>query len=255
MTCRINKKNGTLNNICDIFDLGNIIKEPTCITSNNKASLLDVILTHDISLVGHILNFSCGLRDVHNLIACQLKSEIPLSKPRWSTYRSFKKFDVDIFNVDLENSLSQLKFSEHINVNEMYEAFKNTLLDVTNKHAPLKKKKCQSKEVPYMNNVLKQAIYKKRMLLHRYQKCRTSKNWEKFRLQRNYVTKVKRKSINQYFIERCLGGCKTKDFWPTVKPFLTNKGTIVNKDTILYENEKLVNDQQEVCDIFNNLLM
>ena len=138
----------------------------------------------------------------------------------------------------------------------MYEAFKNTLLDVTNKHAPLKKnKKCQPKEVPYMNNVLKQAIYKKRMLFNRYQKCRTSKNWEKIRLQRNYVTTVQRKSINQYFIERCLGGCKTKDFWPTVKPFLTNNGTIVNKDTILYENEKLVNDHQEVCDIFNNFFV
>ena len=89
-----------------LFDLGNIIKEPTCFTSNNKPSLLDVILINDTSLVGHILNFSCGLRDVHNLIACQLKSEIPLSKPMWSTYRSFKKFDVDIFNIDLEKSLS-----------------------------------------------------------------------------------------------------------------------------------------------------
>ena len=35
----------------------------------------------------------------------------------------------------------------------------------------------------------------------------------------NLVTKLKRRSVNQYFIERCVGGCKAKDFWPTVKPF------------------------------------
>ena len=38
--------------------------------------------------------------------------------------------------------------------------------------------------------------------------------------------------VNKYFIERCVRGCKSKDFWPTVKPFLTNKGTQVHKDTV-----------------------
>ena len=56
-----------------------------------------------------------------------------------------------------------------------------------------------------MNKSLKQAIYKKRMLFNKFQKCRNSKNWEKFRQQRNLVTKLKRKSINKYFIERCVG--------------------------------------------------
>ena len=84
---------------------------------------------------------------------------------------------------------------------------------------------------------------------------KTSKNWEKFRRQRNLVTKLKRKSANQYFLERCLGGSKTKDFWSTVKPFLTNKGTHFQKDTILFEEGKLVNDQQEICDIFNNFFV
>ena len=63
---------------------------------------------------------------------------------------------------------------------------------------------------------------------------------------------AERKSANQYFLERCLGGSKTKVFWFTVKPFLTNKGTNFQKDTILFEEGKLVNNQQEICDIFNN---
>ena len=34
--------------------------------------------------------------------------------------------------------------------------------------------------------------------------------------------------------------------------FLTNKGSYVQKDTILLENDKLINDQHEVCNIFNS---
>ena len=64
------------------------------------------------------------------------------------------------------------------------------------------------------------------------------------------VTSLKRKSANKYFIERCVGGFKNKSFWPTVKPFLTNKGAIVKKDTILCEKDNLISDQAEVFNDF-----
>ena len=41
----------------------------------------------------------------------------------------------------------------------------------------------------------------------------------------------------------------------TVKPFLSNKGTHFQKDTISFEEGKIVNDQQEICDIFNNFFV
>lgn len=75
-------KSRTLNSICDILYLSNTVKEPTCFSVNSKPSLLDVILTHDTSLAWHTLNFSSGISDIHNLIACQLKPEIPLTKPK-----------------------------------------------------------------------------------------------------------------------------------------------------------------------------
>ena len=78
---------------------------------------------------------------VHNIIAFQLKLDVPSKKPRWCTYmRSFRNFDVVNFNMDLESNLSQLIFSEDNDVNETFEACTNATLSVTNKHAPLKKK-------------------------------------------------------------------------------------------------------------------
>ena len=58
--------------------------------------------------------------------------------------------------------------------------------------------------------------------------------------------------MRHYFFERCAGGPKSKDFWPTIKPFLSKKGSGGGSEIILSENEKIISDQREVCDIFNN---
>ena len=44
---------------------------------------------------------------------------------------------------------------------------------------------------------------------------------------------------------------KNKDFWSTIKPFLTNKGSQFETDIILNENEKLVTNQKEISNVFN----
>ncbi|CAC5422127.1 unnamed protein product [Mytilus coruscus] len=52
--------------------------------------------------------------------------------------------------------------------------------------------------------------------------------------------------------KRCAGGPKLQDFWPTVKSFLTNKGNVQQKETVLSENNVLITKQEEVCEIFND---
>ena len=55
-----------------------------------------------------------------------------------------------------------------------------------------------------------------------------------------------------YFYERCAGGPKSKDFWHTIKPFLSKKGSGGGSDIILCENDKVISDQPEVCTVFNS---
>jgi hypothetical protein len=52
-------------------------------------------------------------------------------------------------------------------------------------------------------------------------------------------TKLKRKSINTYFQERCTGGQKSKHFYTTVKPFLSKKSTGSQQKSVLVENDKI----------------
>jgi len=67
-------------------------------------------------------------------------------------------------------------------------------------------------------------------------------------------TKVKSESIQTYFNERCGGGGpKSKDFWPTIKPFLSSKSTNKSSNnTILKENHNLVSEQTSVCELLNS---
>ena len=102
-----------------------------------------------------------------------------------------------------------------------------------------------------MNGELRRAIYKKRMLHNKYKKFKNNYSWEAYRKQRNHVTKLRKQSIRLYFFERCSGGPKSKDFWPTIKPFRSSKLGKYDCDIILMENNALINDQKEVCSVLN----
>jgi hypothetical protein len=84
-----------------------------------------------------------------------------------------------------------------------------------------------------MNKRLWQEIYKKRPLHNKFLKQKTNKNWEAYRKQRNFVNKLKKKSAQKYFYERCAGGPKSSDFWLTIKPFLSSKGVKTNNSYYL----------------------
>ena len=69
------------------------------------------------------------------------------------------------------------------------------------------------------------------------------------------MTKPKTSSVRVYFFECRAGGSKSKDFWPTIKPFLSKKGSGGNSEILLSENDKIISDQKEVYEIFNNFIV
>jgi hypothetical protein len=56
-----------LNDICDIFDLDQLVKEPTCFKKDCVPSLVNVVLTNKKSSYFNTLNLPTGVSDCHNL--------------------------------------------------------------------------------------------------------------------------------------------------------------------------------------------
>ena len=90
------------------------------------------------------------------------------------------------------------------------------------------------------------------MFYTKYTKNKNAKTWEEYRKKRNIVNKLKKKSINNYFQERCVGGCKSVDFWKTIKPFMSKKAISSQSKIILNEDDNICSENQEVSEIFNN---
>jgi hypothetical protein len=74
-------------------------------------------------------------------------------------------------------------------------------------------------------------------------------------MKRNLYTKLKWQSIRHYFSKRCAGGPKSKDFWPTVKPFLSNKGLLKDPVIILPENDNITSNQISVASTLNEFFV
>ncbi|KAF5282231.1 hypothetical protein FQR65_LT14399 [Abscondita terminalis] len=148
----LNKKNTTVYNkfmeVLNIYQLTQIITEPTRI-SKDKAALQDVIcLTKDI------LTKESGVIDLfdmsdHHLIYCTLDLKVPNSKSTTITFRGYSGIDSNNFSLDASrinwNYINMLD-----NVDEMVAFFNNQLNSLLDSHAPYKKVLVKKRRAPFI---------------------------------------------------------------------------------------------------------
>ena len=142
-------------------------------------------------------------------------------------------------------------------IDDTYWFNENLISGVINDHAPFKRKRLPARPVPFMNSELRKEIHKKSMFSNKYFKMgRTHSLWEQYRRSRNRATKLKAKSMNEYFSKKCSKSClrkNPKDFWNTIKPFISNRSNTRDSCfTVLDDNENLINKPNEVSNSFND---
>ena len=65
------------------------------------------------------------------------------------------------------------------------------------------------------------------------------------------MVKLHKNSIRNYFTHRCNGNVGSKNFYKTIKPFLSTKQSYRGSKIVLNENYSIVSDAYKVPDIFN----
>ena len=96
--------------------------------------------------------------------------------------------------------------------------------------------------------------FKTTMFKHKAYYCMLPANIQQHFVKKD-ISKLKRQSIRHYLSERCAGGPKSKDFWPTVKPFLSNKGLLKDPVIILSENDSIISNQISVASTPNEFFV
>ena len=151
-----------MKDFCDLYDLGNLIKEPTCFKNPNNPSSIDLMLTNRKSNFCNSRTLETGLSDCHKMTVSVQKMYIKKKKTQYVNYRCYKKFVQENFGRDLLNSLETLGI-ETISYVTFHQIFTNIL----HRHAPFKQKIVRGNQAPFVTKKLSKAIMQRSKLKNR----------------------------------------------------------------------------------------
>ncbi len=166
MNINMKGKVSELHDLCNLYNLNNIVKEPTCFKSQDNPSLIDVTLVAKPRCLHETVVFDTGLSDFHKIICVCTKVYVPHEVPRKIVYRSFKSFDENKYKEDI--SMTPLNVSYIFDDTDDVVWYHNKLLSDVDIHAPLKQRMLKKDSVPYMNSKLRKIQYRRNQLINRY---------------------------------------------------------------------------------------
>ena len=134
-----------LRNFCDLYQLKNLVREPTCFKNPDNPSCIDLFLTNCSRSFQDTQVIETGLSDFHKMNLTVLKMFFTKQKHETIFYRNYKKFD----NLKFKEALNRELMKHDLN-NIDYENFQEIVLSILNAHAPLKKKHLRANHASFM---------------------------------------------------------------------------------------------------------
>ena len=239
-----------LNDLLDIYQLTQIINEPTRVTEKSH-TLIDLFITNDKENIVSSGVYPLSISD-HYLIYAVRKIGIPRSNPRFIQTRSFKHFSKGNFLSDLKNA-KWTNLNEICDVNEAWELWKNTFLSVLNKHAPCRSIRKRNKPAPWINSTIKKEMLLRDFTKKKAQKSGLAKDWNEYRTKRNQVNiEVKRTKRNFFQKEFATSTDDPKKTWKLMNDLMGRKSDNTEKNEVVDCKENYVTTPKEIADCFNN---
>jgi hypothetical protein len=242
--------NDLKNELCDVYNLTNLIKEPTCY-KKPEGTLIDPIIVRHAKRFKNSINIFCDSSDFHHLVGCISKLHLPPRKPFKIAYRTLKNFNENDFKLDVSRIPFHIS-DIFIDEGDKYWVRNKLFTDVLNDHAPLKERSIKEDHIPYMNSILRKEMYKRSMLKNIHKKNpKNNLKFEQYRIQRNKVTDMRRSAIRNHFLSKCKPGASPKDFYDAIGPFLSKKSKS-HTTIMLKEGDRVITDTKDLCTIFAN---
>ena len=242
--------NNSISDICNMYNLHNMVTSPTCFKSVNP-TLIDVFLTNKPKCFNDTFNIDLGLSDHHTCVGVSTRAFAPDQVKRNISYRSMRKFS----EVEFKNDVDCIPF--HVcdifdDIDDVYWAQNSLFMSVIEHHAPIKTKYVSKNQVPYMNSKLRKAMNQRNMWRSKFFNNRSDGQLRKtYSKWRNSVARLRKHSINNYFKSRCAVASGGKEFFNTIKPFMSSKSSLKCSKVILRENSDILSDPYEVANVFN----
>ena len=164
--------NSYYSDLCDTFDLTNLIKANTCFKSSNQTSI-DVILTNWQRSFQKSGAITTRPSDCHKMILTFFRSYFSRLPPKTITYRRFRYFETKDFLCKLENKLRSKECNGGVKYDDLTNIFRSTL----DNHAPLKQKQVRGNQAPFMTKELSKAIMTRSRIKNKCNKWPSRQNF------------------------------------------------------------------------------
>ena len=220
----------------DLFCLTNVIVEPTRVTKST-ASLIDVILVSHPERISTYGNLDLGISD-YDMVYMVRKQKLPKPKAKTIEFRSTKNLDKNAFVCDL-NEIPWDSAYVFDNIDDTWQHLVNLYNQVLNKHAPMIQMKLRNKQLPWINTHILKQIRVRNRLYKKFRRVTSDINWNKYREQRNLVTKLKRRGIKEFCLKASTSNQNHGDFRKKLKPLLPNSKSNSDNQIHLIEDGKL----------------
>ena len=138
-------------------------------------------------------------------------------------YMDYKYFDRTKFKNNLNKKLSEGVSN--------YESFETTFIKVLNKHALLKK--LRANHTPYFTKTLRKAIMCRSQLETKYLKSKIQTKLKLYKKYENFFSKLYKRERRKYYESLDMKDIlDSKEFWKTMRPFLSDKNTVFSQISI-----------------------
>ena len=242
-----------LSNFMNMFNMRQIIKEPTRIT-NSSSSLLDLILTTDSDRITQSGVIDFGISD-HSAIFCtrKINKGCKINSHNTCKVRCMKNFDQKVF-VDKLNSKDWFEVLNCEEIDKAWSLFKNFFMDVVDDVAPVKEVRLKQKTESWFNSDIFQLVQERDKTLIRFRKCKDSKVYDEYKSLRNKVQSEVKRAKREY-VKQEIEENQTcaKKLWKTIKELgVSSKSKSSCKIGLKSEqSDEIIFDDQIVASRFN----
>ena len=244
----IHPKTRRLLTLFQLFDMQNIVNNPTRITPGSS-TLIDLIVTTKPNLNNRKGVLTLGLSD-NCLIYATLNLKLKRPPPNVINVRNYKQFQVDQLQADIIAAPFQvaLVFEEK---DDVLWAWNKLFKNICDLHAPMKRVKIRSQSSPWINNKIRQKMNLRFKLFKRAVSPRDQEIYARYKKVRNEITSQIRIAEAQYFNEKLVEAKSATAYWNLIaEAAITVRrnriGPLKRKDGSLavYDTEKanLIND-------------
>ena len=171
--------NGVFKELCDLCNLKNLIKVPTCFKNPDIPTSKGVILTTSYRSFHNSCAIETGLSDFHKMVVIS---------------RDYNNFYAGEYRQYITSLLSSGELTR-----SGFDTFMNKCKQAFDIRVPIKHKYLRSNQSPFMNKEISKAIMNRTRLRNRFLRTRCIGDKEAYNKQRNYFVSLIRKTKQQYY--------------------------------------------------------